>query len=76
MEELRIIMDEFTEIGCNIEELKILLKICESYCEDKLDEEATAIVGVTRRQMDFMYDGVKSGITKLDRYILANRRKS
>ena len=38
MRELRTIMDEFMDVKCDIEELEILLMICETYCEERLNE--------------------------------------
>lgn len=76
MKELRLIMDEFIQVESAIDELKLLLMICETYCEDRMTEETIAIVGTARRELKLISDDVKKNITKLDKYILMKKNKS
>lgn len=74
IENLREIMDEFTDIEFDVEILITVLHMFESYCELEKKDDEMAIVIVLGKQLALLHDDIKATITKLDKYILSNRR--
>ena len=76
LEELRQIMDELVELEESVESLLLILQICEIHCESQSNEDGFAIVNVTSKQMKLVNADLKKGISKLDLYIIQNRKQS